>query len=151
MRSKLPRTGSLAAFLFVVYLFAQGILILHHERSVDATTVGAALRESLDFTYTGSSSFSKAGGLSVSLEDLPPIDLQAEVQRGRDYAKSFTNTKRKLVFVHIPKTAGTTIEEVGGLQAKEPWGSCLFNHRPRRKGGVCKYPPGQFEWPMKIG
>ena len=79
------------------------------------------------------------------------IDLQQEIQKGLEYSRSIKNTKRKLLFVHIPKTAGTTIEEVGGLQAKLAWGSCLFNHRPKRSGNVCRYPPGQFEWPTRIG
>ena len=82
---------------------------------------------------------------------LPKLDLEREIERGLAYAKSIKNTKRKLVFVHIPKAAGTTVEDVGGLEAKVAWGSCLFNHKPKRPGGVCQYPPGQFEWPTKIG
>mmetsp|Transcript_16144 Transcript_16144/g.45233 ORF Transcript_16144/g.45233 Transcript_16144/m.45233 type:complete len:213 (+) Transcript_16144:3-641(+) len=31
------------------------------------------------------------------------------------------------------------------------WGSCRFNHLPKKRGNVCRYPPGQFEWPTKIG
>ena len=81
----------------------------------------------------------------------PFIDLEKEIQKGLEYSRSIKDTKRKLLFVHIPKTAGTTIEEVGGLQAKLAWGSCLFNHRPKRSGNVCQYPPGQFEWPTRIG
>ena len=80
-----------------------------------------------------------------------PIDLEREIQAGIEYAKSIKKKKRKLLFFHIPKTAGTTIEEVGGLQAKLAWGSCLFDHYPQRSGGVCRYPPGQFEWPTRIG
>jgi hypothetical protein len=81
----------------------------------------------------------------------PLIDFEAETQKSLQYVQSIKDTKRQLVFVHIPKAAGTTIEEVGGLQAKLDWGSCRFNHRPKRQGGVCRYPPGQFEWPSKIG
>ena len=70
-----------------------------------------------------------------------------------DYLQSIKDTRRELIFVHIPKTAGTMIESVGGLHAtpKVVWGSCLFNHKPKRRGGVCRYPQGQFEWPTKIG
>ena len=59
-----------------------------------------------------------------------------------DYLQSIKDTRRKLIFVHIPKTAGTMIESVGGLHAtpKVVWGSCLFNHKPKRRGGVCRYP-----------
>lgn len=83
----------------------------------------------------------------------PPqtFDLEREIQNGIDYARSMSDVQRRLVFVHIPKSAGSAIEEVAGLQAGLAWGSCLFNHRPRRPGGVCRYPPGQFEWPSKIG
>jgi hypothetical protein len=90
-------------------------------------------------------------GMGIDAPTEITIDLEEEIKNSLKYVKSIQSTERKLVFVHIPKTAGTTIEEVGGLQAKVAWGSCLFNHRPKRRGGVCKYPPGQFEWPMKIG
>jgi hypothetical protein len=91
-------------------------------------------------------------GASKNLPQWTPlIDLEAETQKSLQYVQSIKDTKRQLVFVHIPKAAGSTIEEVGGLQAKLSWGSCRFNHRPKRKGGICLYPPGQFEWPSKIG
>lgn len=81
------------------------------------------------------------------------IDLEKEIQKSRDYVNSIKDTKRNLVFVHIPKTAGSTIEDVGAKQAKLSWGSCLFNHRPKR--ALCKKPvmlyPNEFEWPMKVG
>jgi hypothetical protein len=83
------------------------------------------------------------------LQTPPIIDLEKETQKSLQYVQSIKSTRRKLKFVHIPKAAGSTIEEVLGLQAKLAGGSCLFNHKPKR--GVCKYPTGQFEWPMKIG
>lgn len=30
-----------------------------------------------------------------------------------------------------------------------PWGSCLFNHKPKRT--ICNYPPQSFEWPRNYG
>jgi hypothetical protein len=44
------------------------------------------------------------------------------------YAQSFSNIDRRLLFVHIPKTAGTTVEhEVAGRQDKNlTWGKCMF-------------------------
>lgn len=81
-----------------------------------------------------------------------PLDLETELRRGYDYAHSIQNTTRHLKFVHIPKAAGSALEEVAGVQAQIDWGSCLFRHRPKRPGGVCRYPPGQlFEWPRGIG
>lgn len=82
------------------------------------------------------------------------------------YAKRFRQLDRKLVFFHIPKTAGTVcgaflcesgshcslprhskefvlfqaIEFAAGSR-KIPWGSCLFSHRPKRT--ICKYPEGE--------
>jgi hypothetical protein len=43
------------------------------------------------------------------------------------YAQSFSNVDRRLVFVHIPKTAGSTLEEVAHVQDKNiTWGRCMF-------------------------
>lgn len=81
------------------------------------------------------------------------FDLEYERRKSLEYVKSIGDTKRNLVFVHIPKNAGSTIEDVGAKQAKLSWGSCLFNHRPKRAS--CKKPimlyPDEFEWPMKVG
>ncbi|KAL3935563.1 MAG: hypothetical protein SGBAC_008942 [Bacillariaceae sp.] len=80
------------------------------------------------------------------------ISLEQEIQKSKDYVNSIKDTKRNLVFVHIPKTAGSTIEDVGA-KTKLSWGSCRFNHRPKR--ALCKKPkmlyPNEFEWPMKVG
>jgi hypothetical protein len=83
------------------------------------------------------------------------LNIVDEIQRGKDYVHSIQSTERKLVFVHIPKAAGSAIEEMGGKPKlkhvkKQVWGSCLFNHRPRRPGGVCQYPNG-FQWPSYVG
>ena len=86
-----------------------------------------------------------------SLPSSISLNMDVEIRKSLDYVHSAKDTTRKLLFVHIPKTAGTMIESVGGLQAKLPWGSCLFNHKPKRRGGVCRYPKGQFEWPTKVG
>lgn len=86
---------------------------------------------------------------------IPSINLDDEIRKNLEYVRSIQDTTRKLIYVHIPKTAGTTIEEVGALQAKQPWGSCLFNHKPIRhtknNRRLCKYPAGQFLWPTNIG
>lgn len=83
----------------------------------------------------------------------PPLDLERELEKGYDYAHSIQNVApRHLKFVHIPKAAGSALEEAAGVQAQIDWGSCLFRHRPKRPGGVCRYPPEQmFEWPRGIG
>jgi hypothetical protein len=59
-----------------------------------------------------------------------------------DYVKSFQRIGRSLKFFHIPKTAGTAIEYAAGKNHLS-WGSCLFNHKPKRD--ICRYPPGAAE------
>lgn len=129
----LPVLRSAGLYLLIIYVVLQLTILSLHKMYNTAN-------------YT----FAEDAPIELSRSDFQ-IDLDLEVKKGLAYARSITSTKRKLLFVHIPKAAGTTIEEVGGLQAKAAWGSCLFNHRPKRPGGVCKYPPGQFEWPTKIG
>jgi hypothetical protein len=141
-RRKLPKARSLALIFALLYLVLQLIFFQSAGTSEDLATFN------LNFISPLSS---KPAGAGEVPESETRIDLDQEIQKGLDYARSIQDTKRKLVFVHLPKTAGTTIEEVGGLQAKLAWGSCLFKHRPVRRGNVCHYPPGQFEWPMKIG
>ena len=137
-----PNNKSLTLVLGLLYLVLQ--LLLY--RSFGANNDLGAFKIGYGFP---SSSNTLVGKEMPEADVL--IDLDQEIQKGLDYARSIQDTKRKLVFVHIPKTAGTTVEEVGGLQAQLAWGSCLFNHRPKRRGNVCHYPSGQFEWPMKIG
>ena len=133
MKRKLPTMGTLAVIVLFPFMTFQ-ILVLNSVGLQPVSDIFAFIPMS---DKQGSS--------------LPKLDLEREIERGLAYAKSIKNTKRKLVFVHIPKAAGTTVEDVGGLEAKVAWGSCLFNHKPKRPGGVCQYPPGQFEWPTKIG
>jgi hypothetical protein len=63
------------------------------------------------------------------------------------YVNSFHKLDRPLKFFHIPKTAGTAIEFAAG-ENKIPWGSCLFNHKPKRD--ICNY-PSETEWPWHVG
>lgn len=45
-----------------------------------------------------------------------------------EYLLSIKSFDRPLKFFHIPKTAGTAIEQAAG--DKVAWGSCLFKHKP---------------------
>eukprot|EP00977_Amphora_coffeiformis_P009337 scaffold2120_cov169-Amphora_coffeaeformis.AAC.19 len=66
----------------------------------------------------------------------------------RAYANSFTKLGRgPLNFFHVPKTAGTAIEEAAAKQSI-PWGSCRFYHKPKRD--ICPYPSGP-DWPQYVG
>jgi hypothetical protein len=134
MVRKLPRAQTFVLLACLFYSFLQVLLVWNSkDRSSDNVT------------------FIRIDDIHRSTTTPVWIDLKKEIEKGRQYANSIKDTQRKLVFVHIPKAAGTTVEDVGGLQARLAWGSCLFNHKPKRPGGVCQYPPGQFEWPSKIG
>jgi hypothetical protein len=76
-----------------------------------------------------------------------PAISEQEREASLAYVNSFQNLERPLKFFHIPKTAGTAIEFAAGENAI-PWGSCLFNHKPKRD--ICKY-PSETEWPQHIG
>ncbi|GAX22259.1 hypothetical protein FisN_25Lh078 [Fistulifera solaris] len=69
-----------------------------------------------------------------------------EIASALEYVNSFKSLKRTLKFFHIPKTAGTAIEQAAGQ--KVAWGSCLFKHKPIRH--TCSYPAGGY-WPSYIG
>jgi Sulfotransferase family len=58
------------------------------------------------------------------------------------------NRAKALKFYHIPKTAGTAVEYAAG-SANIAWGSCLFNHVPKRD--ICHYPEKSREWPQHVG
>lgn len=66
----------------------------------------------------------------------------------RNYANQFRKFgKGPLNFFHLPKTAGTAVEEAAAKQ-EIPWGSCRFYHKPKRD--ICPYPSGP-EWPKHVG
>lgn len=72
---------------------------------------------------------------------------QIERENSKNYLDSIKNFDRPLTLLHIPKTAGTAME-VAASASKLHWGSCLFNHKPKR--GSCNYQGNQL-WPMRIG
>jgi hypothetical protein len=59
------------------------------------------------------------------------VYIQSLQKVGRD--------EKSLIFLHVPKTAGTAIEYAAGTQ-RIPWGSCRFSHKPKRD--ICNYPKG---------
>lgn len=108
-----------------------------------------------DSTKTSTTTTSAATWQGDDPPSLLALDLDAEARRGVEYARAFAarSKPRELRLVHIPKAAGSALEEAAGTQAKVSWGSCLFDHRPRRPGGWCVPPAGRskFEWPRKVG
>jgi hypothetical protein len=74
----------------------------------------------------------------------------ADEARALAYVQSFKTFGRSpLNFFHIPKTAGTAVEQAAA-ERKIAWGSCRFFHKPKRE--ICKpiYPSGP-DWPMHVG
>lgn len=53
---------------------------------------------------------------------------KSEHASSMEYIHSIKSFDRTLKFFHIPKTAGTAIEQAAG--DKVAWGSCLFKHKP---------------------
>ena len=80
---------------------------------------------------------------------ISPERFEEDKAASLQYVQQIKSTRRKLKFFHIPKAAGTAIEHVAGDQMRLPWGSCLFNHKPKRT--ICNYPPSDFEWPRNYG
>jgi len=77
-------------------------------------------------------------------------DMEQEKAKALKYVQQFkSNQKRSLKFFHVPKAAGTAIEHVAGEQEQLAWGSCLFNHKPKRD--ICTYPEDSIEWPRNYG
>jgi hypothetical protein len=91
----------------------------------------------------------RVNGEATKLGLQTPNSFQEEKARSLFYVSQLKSTRRTLKFFHIPKAAGTAIEHVAGEQLNMPWGSCLFNHRPKRT--ICNYPPSKFEWPRHYG
>lgn len=76
------------------------------------------------------------------------LHIQTDRERALDYIHQFRDLSRSVSFFHIPKTAGTAIEQAAG-QRGVSWGSCRFPHKPKRD--VCLYPPNFSNWPPYIG
>ena len=72
---------------------------------------------------------------------------ETEMAQALQYVESFQSFDRKIKFFHIPKTAGTSIEQTAAENGIA-WGGCAFKHVPKRK--ICPHPPGE-EWPRNVG
>lgn len=77
--------------------------------------------------------------LSIETTPEPAIIVELdneELDGSRNYIRSVTNFHRALKFLHIPKNAGSAIEEVAGGTRPQLWGGCLFKHRPKVGRGM---------------
>jgi hypothetical protein len=91
----------------------------------------------------------------TAVSQVQPND-KADIAAAMNYLKTFKslgNTRhhlqqRPLKFFHIPKSAGTAVEDAAGLH-KLAWGSCLFRHKPKRD--ICPYPKQSKDWPGHSG
>ena len=117
-------------FLVIVSIVAASVLFsLHHISGHDggALTDGAML-QNLVFSSRGNDM------------DVYDDSFEEQIKASLSYVQSIEKLERKLVFYHIPKTAGTAVEYAAGTK-HIPWGSCLFNHQPKRN--ICQYPGEQ--------
>ena len=154
--------------LGVVYVLVTVVLTIHSQSSENSNT---------RHTNTNQSLLRRVGWSQVALRhrvadfDEETSDgvrqARAYLQRfhspsSLDHTSSTTTNTRQLKFLHVPKTAGTAIEDAAGA-VKLPWGSCLFPHKPKRD--ICHYPkpPQQrhnnnnnhkqdsYNWPEHVG
>jgi uncharacterized membrane protein len=123
--------------LIAFYLVAQTLALLYFHVNLDRVEVvsDAFLQDFLHFQPS-------INNLAVLHQSIPET-----VEDALKYVHSFHSLERKLTFFHIPKTAGTAIENAAGEQHLN-WGSCLFKHRPKRP--ICHY-PGEHDWPKNVG
>ena len=135
MRSAMPLIKSfmstkkaLSLLVFIAVCFSlQGFIVLHfHERAAVGGEGG------------------EPGHAPIS-----NYSFEEEKAKSLTYVHQFKSTKPSLKFFHVPKAAGTAIEHVAGEQMGMPWGSCLFNHKPKRD--ICTYPKDSIEWPRNHG
>ena len=75
------------------------------------------------------------------------VAIDLDMESAFAYVRSFNDFRRKLNFVHIPKNAGTAIEQAAAENGIA-WGNCRFKHRPKRK--ICPSPSGE-DWPANVG
>ena len=118
MVRKIPTLGTLAVIVFFPYMVFQ-VFVLN--------SVGIQSSFS-DFVAVIPMS-------DKARSSVPKLDLEREIAKGLAYANSIKNTKRKLVFVHIPKAAGTTVEEVGGVASKGSMGKLLVQSQTQASWG----------------
>ena len=77
--------------------------------------------------------------------------LDPELEAAQAYVQSFVQLGKRndqLQFLHIPKTAGTAVEQVAAEHGVA-WGSCRFPHKPKRK--ICPSTVGGYDWPRRVG
>lgn len=144
--------STIGIILVVTCMIATTLFILQSSSMDDTTNTGTLLlqmadsikdvpllREDTTKTITSEKN-------SFPTEDDKLVTLSRERKKALSYVQSIKSFDRKLVFYHIPKTAGTAIEYAAGIH-HIPWGSCLFNHKPKRD--ICKY-PGKEECTFRL-
>ena len=85
-------------------------------------------------------------GIGISIPNFE--QRQQDMDQALAYVQSFKSLDRTLKFSHLPKNAGTALEDAAGAH-QIPWGSCLFPHKPKRD--ICHYPNDAKDWPIHVG
>lgn len=100
--------------------------------------------------YYASIDFDNAIVLSIETNAESKIIVEIdkeELDASRNYIRSMKHFSRALKFLHIPKNAGSAIEEVAGGKQPQFWGGCLFKHKPKVSHSMI-IKPIEFELPI---
>ena len=151
LRTAMPSSSILFRLFLVAFLLVQALLVWRfhlEEFQLSSTHFHRQIMSPHTMSTAHTTHFLQQQQLSRIPKHRASI-VQAHVwQTARKYAQSFTTLGRgPLNFFHIPKTAGTAVEEAAANQAI-PWSSCRFLHKPKRNS--CPYPQGS-EWPRNVG
>ena len=98
MRHRLGNTRSLALIVIAFYVIIQ-IFVLFPMVGKDIETM----------SFLNQPNHAELGETEPDI----PIDLENEIRKNLDYVKSIPDTERRLIFVHLPKTAGNTMVSLG--------------------------------------
>jgi Sulfotransferase family len=168
---QLYRSSSKKLVLIVIFFIGQALVLLYfhvllvHEPSTDA--VGSLLDDFKMLQKTrnetggttpvattnslwSSSQQQQRHATTSALHQIDPIEEQEAMAYIRSFKGGDKTFTRPLNFFHIPKTAGTAVEQAGAEhENKYSWGSCAFYHKPKRD--ICNYPKNSQEWPRNVG
>jgi Sulfotransferase family len=163
------RSSSKKTILIIIFFMGQALLLLyfhvHLEYVPTNDAAGSLLDEFMMQTKTTRNETVVANNLTNQQQrqrqatasahhQIDPLEKE-EQEEAMAYIRSFQGGGEKtfarpLNFFHIPKTAGTAVEQAGAEHENQySWGSCAFYHKPKRD--ICNYPRNSQEWPRNMG
>lgn len=122
-----------------------------HQKSNNDTTNAAVASSSRTLSNQQQQQRQRRKATAEALYEIDPQEEKDAMAYIRSFQRGGENTfARPLNFFHIPKTAGTAVEQAGAEHGnKYSWGSCAFYHKPKRD--ICNYPKNSQEWPRNVG